>query len=140
MRRGIVLSAVFLSVASPALLPDPGDGFPVSSYPMFSHDRDRVVAVATAVGIDGAGAEHRLGPYVVGGGDEVMLAASAARHAAAGGPGAAARYCDEVAGRVRDPAVVAVEVRTEVRDAVADVRARHDPLDVVVHARCEVRG
>lgn len=139
MRRAALLAAVGLLVVSPALRPDRPDGFPLSSYPMFSTDRGRIAHLATAVGIDAAGAEHRLGPHAVGGGDEVMLAASAVRRAVAAGAAEAERFCAEVAGRVDgDDGVVEVEVRTEVRDVVADPGAEGPPLDVRRHARCPV--
>lgn len=146
MRRAVVL-AVALVVLSPVLRPGRPDGFPLSSYPMFSTDRGRIAHLATAVGIDAAGEAVRLDPHAIGGGDEPMLAASAARRAVAGGPEAAERYCAEVATRIgrdagkqgsSDGRIVEVEVRTEVRDVVADPAAREDPLDVVVHARCPV--
>lgn len=136
--RSLVLAGVALLVLWPTLRSEPEDGFPLSSYPMFSYDRDRIAAIGTAVGIDAGGDVHRLGTHVVGGGDETMLAVSAARRAIAGGADAAARYCDEVASRVRNGSIVAVEVRTEVRDAVDDVAAEGEPLEVDVHARCEV--
>lgn len=130
-----MLGVVAVVVASPAVVPDADDDFPLSTYPMFSHDRGRVAAIATAVGLDHEGGVHRLGPRAVGGGDEVMLAVSAARRGAATDPEG---YCREVAGRVDDPIVERVEVRTEVRDAVDDVDAAAEPLDVVVHAECPV--
>jgi len=138
-RRAGVAAVVALIVVSPALRGDVGDSFPLSTFPMFSHDRDRVASVATAVGIDAGGEAHRLRPHAIGGGDEPMLAVSAARGAVDGGEAAAARYCREVAERVTERSgITAVEVRTEVRDAVDDVDADGEPLDVVVHARCDV--
>jgi hypothetical protein len=131
-----------LAVGWPALRSSPGDGFPVSSYPMFASDRGRIVTLATAVGLTDRGEELRLGPPAVGGGDEVMLAASAARLAVAGSGPDARRYCSEVADRVADGAgpaeVTMIEVRTEERDAVADPRARRPARGLTVHARCEV--
>jgi hypothetical protein len=139
-RHRLLLGAVALAVAWPALQDEPADGFPVSSYPMFAGDRDRIVVLATAVGRTADGDERRLGPHAVGGGDEVMLAASAARLAVAGGPEEVRRYCAEVAERVAgDDDVVRVEVRTEVRDAVADPDAERPAESVEVHASCEVR-
>jgi hypothetical protein len=134
-----LLVVVALVVAAPALRSEPSDGFPLSSYPMFSSDRGRVAAVATAVGIDADGTAHRLGPHAIGGGDEAMLAASAVRRAAAAGGAETARFCEEVAARVAGDGrtdLRAVQIRTEVRDAVADVEAEDAPLDVVVHATC----
>jgi len=56
------------------------------------------------------------------------------------GEGAASTValCAEIADRVEDRDLVQIEIRTETRDAVADVRARRPPLDVVVHRRCDV--
>jgi hypothetical protein len=138
VRRAAVLVVLAAAVAWPAVDPSPSDGFPVSSYPMFASDRGRIVDVATAVGLDDRGAALRLDPHAIGGGDEVMLAASAVRRAVAAGGAEAARFCAEVAGRVDDPHVVAVELRTERHDAVADPTADRPPVAVTVHARCEV--
>jgi hypothetical protein len=141
--RVLVLAGLALVVGWPALASEPADGFPVSSYPMFAGDRDRVVVLATAIGRTAGGEEQRLGPHAVGGGDEVMLAASAARRAIAAGGAEPARFCGEVARRVADGAgpddVVRVEVRTERRDAVADPRAERPAEAVTVHASCEVQ-
>jgi hypothetical protein len=137
VRRVALLLSLALVVLWPALHPSASDGFPLSTYPMFAHDTGSVRAIVTVVGIDVAGAVHRLDPHAIGGGDEVMLAAEAARYAVR--DGSATEYCAEVAARVDDDTTVAVEVRTEVRDAVADVDASRPADEVRVHARCEVR-
>jgi len=130
---------VALAVASPALRSQPADGFPLSTYPMFSSDRGSRVSVGTAVAFDAAGAIHRLDPRAVGGGDEVMLAASTVRIAIEGGTASADRLCREIADRLAGDAVARrVEVRTEVHDALAWFEGDRDPLDVVAHARCAV--
>ena len=138
MRRLVLLVVLGLVVGWPALQPHPADGFPISSYPMFARRSGSVVRLATAVGVDAHGATHRLGPQAVGGGDEVVLAAEQARRAVEEGPSSTAAFCEEVAARVDDADVVEVVVRTEVRDALADPKARDAALDVVEHARCEV--
>ena len=137
MRRVALLLFVGAVVLWPAFQPQRGDGFPLSTYPMFAADTGSVVAISTAVGIDAGGAEHRLGPHEIGGGDEPVLAAEAARYAIR--EGSAAEYCREVAARVDDERVIWVEVRTEVRDAVADVDASEPADEVRNHARCAVR-
>ncbi len=131
----LLLAAVILW---PAVQPDPSDGFPVSTYPMFARRSGTVVRLATAVGLDASGDVHRLGPGTISGGDEVILAAEQVRLAVAEGAASVAALCREIAARVDDADLVTVEVRTERRDAVADVKARHDAIDVDVHARCEV--
>jgi hypothetical protein len=106
---------------------------------MFAHRSGTVVRLATAVGLDADDEIHRLGPHAIGGGDEVVLAAEQARRAVEDGPASTRAFCREVAARVDDhDGIVAVEVRTEVRDAVADLDAQDEPIDVVIHARCAV--
>lgn len=133
------MAAVTLAVAAPALRPDPVDGFPFSTYPMFSADRGTTVSVGTAVGVEPDGAARRLDPQSVGGGDEVMLAASTVRQAINGGAAATARLCTEIAARVAgDASITTVEIRTERHDSLAWFAGDRDPLEVVVHARCPV--
>jgi len=130
-----ILAAVVLW---PAFQREPADGFPISSYPMFARRSGTVVRLATAVGLDATGDVHRLGPQVISGGDEVVLAAEQTRLAVEEGAESSQAFCREIARRVRDDDIVRVEVRTEVRDALADVRADHDPIEVIVHTRCDV--
>jgi hypothetical protein len=137
VRRVVLLLLLAAAVLWPALQPHPADGFPISSYPMFARRSGTVVRLATAVGIDADGDEHRLGPGPLGGGDEVVLAAELARRAVDEGRASAEAFCEEVAARVDDD-IVTVEVRVEERDAVADIGADDAPLDVDVHARCQV--
>jgi hypothetical protein len=140
VRRVVLLVVLGLVVGWPALQPHAADGFPISSYPMFAHRSGSVVRLATAVGLDDEGELHRLGPHAIGGGDEVVLAAEQARRAVDEGPASTAAFCEEVAARVDDDGIVEVVVRTEVRDALVDLEAEDEPIDVVEHARCEVRG
>ncbi len=137
MRRVALLVSLALVVLWPALQPHGSDGFPLSTYPMFAADTGSVRAIATAVGIDADGVVHRLDPGAIGGGDEPVLAAETARNAV--NEGSADEYCAEIAARVDDAEIAAVEVRTEVRDTVADVDASEPADEVRVHARCEVR-
>jgi len=138
VRRVAFLVLLAAVVLWPAFQSDPADGFPISSYPMFARRSGTVVHLATAVGLDAEGGVHRLGPHAISGGDEVVLAAEQVRRAVEEGAESSDALCAEIADRVDDDDLVAVEVRTEVRDAVADVDADRDPIDVVVHARCDV--
>lgn len=138
MRRAVLLVVVALTVLWPAFKHQPADGFPISSYPMFARRSGPIVAISTAVGIDRNHDVHRLGPRAIAGSDEVVLAAEQVRLAVQEGPGSSRALCREVADRVHDLRVVAVEVRTETRDAVADIDADGEPLAVVVHSRCDV--
>jgi hypothetical protein len=131
-----LLVALALVVGWPALQPHPADGFPISSYPMFSTDRGRRVALTTAVGVSDDGRELRLGSAALGGGDQTMLAVSTVQRAVGGGPASALAFCEDVAARVDDPDVIEVRVQTERRDSLDDVLARDPARSVDVHARC----
>lgn len=120
-------------VMVPAVWPGAEDDFPLSTYPMFTAERDRVVEVDTVVLVRG-GQRLRLSPEEVGGTDEVVGAAVAVDRAVAAGPAATARLCTAVAGRLDGPGTV--EVVTERHDAVDLLRDDAPPRRVVVHHRC----
>lgn len=121
-------------VAAPAVLPDPADDFPISTYPMFTAQRGRLVDLDTAVLVDEDG-RHRLSPEEVGGTDEVVSAAVAVSRAIAGGPVALATLCADIAERVDGPGTI--EVVTERHDAVALLEDGAAPVEVTVHHECE---
>lgn len=136
-RRGrwAITLAVVAVVVAPALWPGAEDDFPVSTYPMFTAERGRVVDLDTVVLVDDDG-RRRLSPEEIGGTDEVVSAAVAVDRAVAAGPSAAADLCADVAERVDGPGTV--EVVTERHDAVAFLRDDAPPIEVTVHARCPV--
>ena len=121
-------------VAAPAVLPEPEDDFPVSTYPMFTAERGRVVDLDTAVLVDADG-RHRLSPEEVGGTDEIVAAAVAVSRAIAGGPAALAVLCQDIAERV--DASGTVEVVTERHDAVGLLQDGAPALSTNVHHECE---
>lgn len=131
--RWLVTAAVGLAVLAPALLPDGADGFPISSYPMFTSDRGRVMALDTVVLVEGP-ERHRLSPEAIGGTDEIVLAAVTVTEAIAAGPGALDRLCREVAARVDRPGTI--EIVTETHDTIALLQDDAQPLAVEVHERC----
>ena len=100
----MVTVAVGLVVVAPAVLPDPADDFPISTYPMFTTERGEVVDIDTAVRVDEAG-RHRLSPQIVGGTSEIVSAAITVSRAIAGAarrlPGCAARSPTEWTSRDR---------------------------------------
>ncbi len=126
--------AVGLVVAAPALLPDPEDDFPISTYPMFTTERGEVVDLDTAVLVDGDG-RHRLSPEVVGGTSEIVSASVTVSRAIAEGPVALDLLCGEIAERVDDAGEV--QIVTERHDAVDLLQDGGDPLRTTVHERCE---
>lgn len=123
------------TVLSPALHED--DGYPLSTYPMFSHDRGRVAVIDTAVGFDAAGGRHRLDPTRIAGGIEVIRAAVTVSRSIRAGDTAA--LCAEIAERARGRAeLVRIEVVSETHDVVDFFEVSKTPLAVQVHAACEV--
>jgi len=119
--RATIVSAGFVAaVALPGLRTllqdEPGDGFPLSTYPMFDEDPGRVLELPTVVLETGERVEH-LSPRLIAGTDQVIQAWEAVKAAVAGGPATAGALCIEVADRVHRPGEVAVVIeRHDVRD------------------------
>jgi hypothetical protein len=130
----VVTVAVGLVVVAPAVLPEPADDFPISTYPMFTTERGEVVDIDTAVRVDEAG-RHRLTPEIVGGTSEIVSAAVTVSRAIAGGGAALTRLCGEIADRVGEPG--SIEIVTERHDAVALLQDGAEPVEVTVHERCD---
>jgi hypothetical protein len=131
--RWVVTVGVALAVVAPAVLPDAADGFPISTYPMFTSDRDRVIDLHTVVLVDGA-RRDRLSPQMVGGTDEIVLAAVIVGNAIQAGRTELERLCREVAARVDEPGTV--EIVTETHDTIELLQEDAPPLRVEVHHRC----
>jgi hypothetical protein len=135
--RWLVTLGVAVAVLAPAVVPHAADGFPISSYPMFTSDRGRVMALDTVVLVDD-GERTRLSPEVIGGTDEIVLAAVIVRDAISDGATGLQRLCREVADRVDRAGTV--EIVTETHDTVALLQEDAEPLRVQVHHRCEATG
>jgi hypothetical protein len=131
--RWVVTAAVALAVLAPAALPGASDGFPISTYPMFTSDRGRVMALDTVVLVTG-GQRERLSPTLVGGTDEIVHAAVTVSNAIQGGAPALDALCREIAGRLEPGGEV--QIVTERHDTIALLQDDADPLDVQVHRRC----
>ena len=132
-RHGLVVLACVGAVVAPVLRNR--DSFPLSTYPMYASRGTRIETLATAVGIDISGAEHRLSLATIAATDDPLIAESFLR--AAIGAGRAGALCTQIAGRVRSP-LVRIEVVEERHDLVA--RAKHEAslLQRHVHAACPV--
>jgi hypothetical protein len=131
--RWLVTVAVALAVVAPAVLPSASDGFPISTYPMFTSERGQVMALDTVVLVDGD-QRQRLSPVAIGGTDEIVLAAVTVTNAIRGGAETLARLCDEVADRIDGPGTI--EIVTETHDTVALLQDDAEPLEIRVHHRC----
>ena len=135
--RAYGLSLGFLALmAWPVVRHPPRDSFPLSDFPMFSHGRPNpFMRLTHALGVRADGGRVPLSPLVATGNREVLQAMVLLEMAAARDP---ARGCREIAGRVRDPALVAVELVTSEFDAVRYFLEAPRPLTRQVHARCPV--
>lgn len=137
----VVAAGVALAVAWPALAPIAGrpasDGFPLSTYPMFSRDRGEVVEVPTVVALGDDGEVERLPPSVIADTDQVLVAAAAVRRAVDGGPSTAGALCEEVAGRAGSRGT-SVAVVVERHDAIAWSAGDRAPLNRRQVAECPI--
>lgn len=123
-----------VAVAAPILGPPEEDGFPLSTYPMFSRARAQVTSLSTAVGYGPGGDRIDLSPSVIGGTREVIQASTTvAREVAAG---TADTFCEEVLGRAPTDIAV-VEIVTETYDVLEYFDGAEEPQQRDVHARCQ---
>jgi hypothetical protein len=135
-----IAAVVTVVVCWPVLAHPDRDGFPLSTYPMFSSRRTSAEPLSTVVGIDAAGGRHWLDPGLVNGTSEVVQAAAVVATDIASGT--AGRLCTDVAERVaagsRAATLARIEVVTVRYDAVDWFAGRRQPIDQVVHADCPV--
>ncbi|MDH4168245.1 MAG: hypothetical protein OEW42_01520 [Acidimicrobiia bacterium] len=129
--RRVLTVVVVLVLALPVIRDH--DSFPLSTYPMYAHNRDRVAAIATVVGIGSSGQVQRLGLTTIADSDDPLEAASFVLLEIRAGRADA--LCAAVASRV-DPALAGVEVVTETHDLVALVRGQASLQERAVHATC----
>ncbi len=132
---GVASAALLVALALPAFVPGELDDLPLSNYPMFAHPRERVTHFYAAVLVDPAGDEHRLDLRVVGGTDQPVQAAMTIGQAVRAGEADA--LCAEIASQVDRTG--RVEVRTVWYDSPGWFGGVEEPVDLVVHAECEVR-
>ena len=126
--------ALLVALAWPAIAPGELDSLPLSSYPMFAHERAAVSSFHVAVNVDEDGVEHRLDPHQVGGTDQPMQAVMTVRQAIA--DGSADELCEAIAARANRRG--SVEIATVRLDAVAWFAGEKEPIERIVHATCPV--
>lgn len=99
--RALAVSAVVLAAVLWPLSWNPDrDSFPLSSYPMFAHNRRSAVLTAVyAVAIDRGGERRYLPPELIAN-REVLQARAVLDRAARGGKKGVAVLCHEVAARI----------------------------------------
>lgn len=141
--RAVVVSTVIVvAVALPGLRwvveTEPSDGFPISTYPMFTRDPGRIVEVPTVVARRADGTVERLSPQAIAGTDQVIQASVTVRAAVAAGHGATQALCDEVAARIGGADLA---VLVERHDAIAWAEDNaSEPIDRRTVLRCEAGG
>lgn len=140
-RRGRILVTCLVTGALIAPVLFDADGYPLSTYPMYSRARSEVVTLATAQAIDADGSPRTLSLRVVGESDDPLIVAGELRTAIS--DGRAEQRCAEIASRaigwsgLPDDAV-AIEVVTERHDVVDRALGGDSLAERTVHARCEV--
>jgi hypothetical protein len=142
--RAYLISALLLGVVVAPGFRDPSaDGFPLSTYPMFSQRRGRVHEIASARAVAADGSETRVPPSYVANA-ETMQAVRTLSSAVRAGPDAALALCRTIAGRLPGAGesalneAVRVELVSERVDAVAYLAGERAPLSRTVHASCPV--
>ncbi len=116
------------------------DGFPLSTYPMFSTPKGTDAKIAHVVGRSADGTATPLRPQLLGT-TEIMQASQIARNAVKKADRAAelcARVAERVAADRELASIVSIEVRTDEYDALEYWRGDREPRKSKVHARCEV--
>jgi hypothetical protein len=120
------------------------DGFPLSTYPMYSWARPADVDFVTANAVTATGERRRLSLELIGQSDDPLIVAGELRSAVR--RGRVDQRCAEIAGRVAERRVgdaelpVSVEVVTERHDVVALVSDDDSLLERTVHAECGVES
>ena len=137
--RIVITAGVIGALVAPVVFDR--DGFPLSTYPMYSRTRGDAVTFATAQVVDADGTTSPLTLEVIGDSDDPLIVAGELRDAI--GDGRAGQRCTEIARRAAGwsdlgAGAVTIEVVTERRDVVAHVQGEPSLLERTVHASCEV--
>lgn len=137
--RTLATGCLIAALVAPVVLDR--DGFPLSTYPMYSRARSTTVSLVTARLVDDDGSATPLSLSVIGDSDDPLIVAGELR--AAIDSGRAGQRCAEIAGRAADRSALpegasSVEVVTERHDVVAQVLGRPSLIDRRVDATCPV--
>jgi hypothetical protein len=137
--RILITVGVLGALVAPVVLDR--DGFPLSTYPMYSRARGDAVTFATAQAVDATGTVATLTLGVIGDSDDPLIVAGELRDAIR--DGRAQQRCVEIALRAAEwdglpPGATTIDVVTERHDVVAQVEGDPSLLDRTVHASCVV--
>lgn len=141
--HGLTIGVV-LVMLSPVLRRPPVDGFPLSTYPMFSSPREATSTIHTLLGVTRSGEREVLSPMLLGGDRWTNLALESVAAAVRGGGKSMRELCETVAERVaadhdRAGRYAEIVFVTEIYDAPAYFVGQTDPRSVKVRATCPVR-
>ena len=132
-RWRLIATAVFVALLlSPAVRP--GDGVPLSSYPMYASPRSAVVEFVVAHGIAPDGEIVALTIAQAAATSDPLIAETRLRNEVAAGRAPA--LCRDIATRIDATEIAEIEVRTERHDVVAQVRGLPSLLAAETVARC----
>ncbi len=140
-RARVVITVGVVALLFAPVLAD-HDGFPLSTYPMYSRTRSEVVSFVSAYGVDAAGRRHTLSLETIGASDDPLIVAGELR--AAIRAGRADARCAEIAERVAatqddsGSAAIVIEVVAERHDVINRVAGDASLVSLTVHARCDV--
>lgn len=137
--RILITAGVVGALVAPVVIDR--DGFPFSTYPMYSSARDEEVTFATAQAVETNGNASTLSLGIIGDSDDPLVVAGELRDAIR--TGRADQRCTEIASRAAGwsglpPGAVRIEVVTERREVVAQVEGTESLLERTIHASCEV--
>lgn len=142
--RAYAITAALLGAMSLPAFRDPDrDGYPLSTYPMFTHRRGRTNSVTAAIAVRADGTEVRVPPSYVANA-ETMQAFYTLQRAVRRGGEDTRQLCQTIAERLAGlesgelAHAVRVELISESVDAIDYLAGRQKPFDRVVHARCPV--
>ena len=143
---GLVVSAVVAALFLEPAFRDPSeDSFPLSTFPMFSAaKRDPALVITQVLAVAPDGTRKPLPPELATGNLEVIQALQMIRNEVYGGRKRAAKFCREVAGRVRDApepwrSATTIEIARSHFDTVAYFETGAEPVTRKVLNTCPVQ-
>jgi hypothetical protein len=135
----LVSTVVLGAILWPMLRDPPIDSFPLSTYPMFSRHRPKVIALDHVVGVRADGSREVIPPGTVAS-REVLQTKVLIRDTVRRGPRAALALCREVAARVSAADFHRIEIRHDAYRVLPYFEGDRAPVKSRVHARCKVGG
>jgi hypothetical protein len=141
------LSALSLGAVLYPLLLDPQnsdhDGFPLSTYPMFSYDKPRTATVTSAVALGPDGSERAVPPEFVATSETMQALRTIAKSVRAGRK-QSRQLCESIAAHVADSTAPEfaqarhVALITVTVDSIRYLAGDRTPLRRKQHVRCRV--